>query len=68
MLPSWLSCWWTLSSLLKKFIPFCRYISVGDIAYIGDYPDSETVVAYRYDEEKFEKPLGFDLVRTSFTR
>ncbi|KAG0557949.1 hypothetical protein KC19_11G167800 [Ceratodon purpureus] len=38
------------------------YISVGDIAYIGDYPDSETVVAYRYDEEKFEKPLGFDLV------
>jgi len=39
-----------------------RYVSVGDVAYVGDFPDSKTVIAYRYDEDRFEKPLGFDLV------
>jgi vacuolar protein sorting-associated protein 13A/C len=38
------------------------YISVGDVACIGDYSDSQTVISYRYDEGIFEKPLGFDLV------
>lgn len=51
-----------------KFNLFYRYISVGDVAYTGDYSDSQTVIAYRDDEGKFERPLGFDLVRTSFTR
>jgi vacuolar protein sorting-associated protein 13A/C len=38
-------------------------VSVGDIAYCGDYPDSQTVITYKNEEEKFEKPLGFELVR-----
>lgn len=45
----------------------CRYVSVGDVAYSGDYSDNQTVITYRNDEGSFEKPLGFDLVRSSFT-
>ncbi|XP_024403056.1 uncharacterized protein [Physcomitrium patens] len=38
------------------------YVSVGDVAFTGDYPDNQTVIVYRNDEDKFEKPLGFNLV------
>jgi len=46
---------------------FGSYVSVGDVAYSGDYSDSQTVISYRNDEGRFERPLGFDLVRISFT-
>lgn len=39
-----------------------RYVSVGDVALVGDYSESQTVTTYRNDEGKFETPSGFDLV------
>lgn len=39
-----------------------EYISLGDVAFVGDYPDNQTVITYRYDDDKFERPLDFVLV------
>lgn len=41
-----------------------RYVSVGDVAYVGSDPESQSVIVYRYDEDRFEKPVGYDLVST----
>ncbi|KAG0604101.1 hypothetical protein M758_10G145000 [Ceratodon purpureus] len=38
------------------------YVSVGDVAYVGSDPESQSVIVYRYDEDRFEKPVGYDLV------
>jgi vacuolar protein sorting-associated protein 13A/C len=39
-----------------------EYVSLGDVAFVGDYPDNQTVITYRYDDDRFERPLDFDLV------
>ncbi|KAI5072395.1 hypothetical protein GOP47_0012501 [Adiantum capillus-veneris] len=41
------------------------YVSIGDIAYIGKHPPLVSV-AYRYEEELFKHPIGFDLVWRSW--
>lgn len=43
--------------------PVCPegYVSVGDVAHVGDHPPN-VAAAYRYSEELFALPVGYDLV------
>jgi vacuolar protein sorting-associated protein 13A/C len=39
----------------------CRYVSVGDVAYVGKHPPT-IVMTYKNGKGRFAEPTGFDLV------